>query len=90
MKQGIAIAFALLVVFLYFRPVSRVPSLKVSARPDIQNPGNLGIGLTLKIGRSVAYIGKDGSPLMGRIEVRTPDGKLVHEDTQQLDKFTFG
>ena len=90
MKQTAAIVLALLLVFVYFRPVSRVPSLTVAARPDIQNQGNLGIGLTLKIGRSLTYVGKDGTPLMGRIEIRTSDGKLVHEDTQKLDKFTFG
>ncbi len=66
------------------------PKLKVTTRPDGRNKGNLGIGLELDTGESELACHKGGSPAKAHVEIKNPDGAVVHEGDETLDKFVFG
>jgi hypothetical protein len=66
------------------------PELKVETRPDGRKKGNLGIGLQLATDENDLLCKKDGAPVRARVEVKTPNGKVVHRGEETLDKFVFG
>jgi hypothetical protein len=66
------------------------PQLTVSTRPDGRNQGNLGIGLELKAGDRQFECKRNGAPPKALVEIRKPDGIVVHEGEDDLGKFRFG
>jgi hypothetical protein len=67
-----------------------VPTLQITTRPDEKRKGNMGIGLELVAGEHEIECSKEGKPVEAHVEIRTPDGKVVHRGDATLDKFTFG
>ena len=70
--------------------LGRSPELTIETKPDINRKGNLGIALALKAGQGTLECRKSGGPLDAHVEIKTPEGKVVHQDTQPIDKFAFG
>ncbi len=66
------------------------PTLQITTRADERKKGNLGIGLELVAGEHEIECSKEGKPVEAHVEIRTPDGTLVHKGDATLDKFTFG
>jgi len=64
--------------------------LKVSTRPDGRKKGNLGIGLDLDAGENELACHKGGLPAKAHVEIKKPDGTVVHKDDETLGKFVFG
>ena len=61
------------------------PGLSITTRRDGRTAGNLGIGLALRgVNPSLAR------NLKADIVIRTLEGTVVHEDTADVDRFTFG
>ncbi len=63
---------------------------KVETRPDGRTEGNLGIALQLATGENDLLCKKDGGAVKARLEIKKPDGKVVHQGEETLDKFVFG
>ncbi len=71
--------------------VCRHLELEVATRPDGRKAGNLGIGLRLLAGEDRNLeCKKDGLPAEAHVEIKTPNGRVVHKGDATLDKFTFG
>jgi len=70
--------------------LGRSPELTIETKPDLNKKGNLGIALALKAGQGTIECRKSGGPLDAHVEIKTPAGKVVHQDTQAIDKFAFG
>jgi hypothetical protein len=70
--------------------LNRPPQLKIETRPDLQAKGNTGIGLTLAAGAGEMDCKKGAAPLDAHVVVKTPEGKIVHEDSKGIDQFAFG
>jgi len=66
------------------------PTLTIATRPDGQKKGNLGIGLTLQAAGNRFECKSGGLPAKAHVEIKRPDGRVVHRDDAPLDKFTFG
>ena len=66
------------------------PELTVSTRPDGRNQGNLGIGLELKGGDGQFECRKGGDVPKAHVEIKKPDGTVVHKGDDDLGKFQFG
>ena len=65
-------------------------SLQVFAQPDGYRKGNLGVGMTLaSVGNRLECF-KDGERVKAHVEIKTPDGQVVHKGDATLDRFTFG
>jgi hypothetical protein len=64
--------------------------LEVSTRPDGRNKGNLGIALKLDAGENKFTCLKGGLPAKAHVEIKKPDGTVVHTGEETLDKFVFG
>jgi len=69
---------------------NRAPELKITTRPDPKQKGNLGIGLELVSGEAAIDCKKAGTPIKAHAEIKKPDGTVVHQGDDTLDKFTFG
>jgi len=67
----------------------KTPEFKISTVPDLQKKGNTGIGLSLMAGDVLVQCKRDNTSPNARIEIKAKDGKLVHQDTAGMDKFTF-
>jgi len=70
--------------------VLRTPELKLTAKPDEQKKGNLGVGIELLSGESNLAGKKAGAPLKAKVEIKKPDGSVVHQADDNLDKFGLG
>ncbi len=68
----------------------RTPTIAITTRPDGQKKGNLGIGLALASAECQLECRKGGLPLEAHVEIKRPDGKVIHRGDATLDKFTFG
>ena len=66
------------------------PSLEITTRPDERKKGNMGIGLELIAGEHEIKCSKGGKPVQAHVEIKMPDGKVVHRGDATLDKFAFG
>ncbi|MDP2899166.1 MAG: hypothetical protein Q8Q12_21740 [bacterium] len=66
------------------------PTITVTTKPDGRNPGNLGIGLSLVAGPNELECRNGRVPLKAYVEVKAANGKVVHQGSSTLDKFTFG
>lgn len=64
--------------------------LEVSTRPDGRNKGNLGIALKLDVRENKFTCLKGGLPTKAHVEIKKPDGTVVHTGEETLDKFVFG
>jgi len=85
MKQVVAIAIVACVILVYLGFQGSTPRIAISTRPDSQKAGHLGIRLSLR-GVNPAK----ASQLKAHIEVKAADGRVVHQDTANLEQFTFG
>ncbi len=63
---------------------------QVETRPDGRNKGKLGIGLKLDAGENKLACQKGGLPAKAHVEIKKPDGTVVHTGDEMLDKFVFG
>ncbi len=66
------------------------PKLALTSKADDRNPGQLGIGFTLMAGETRIDGKKGTTAINARVEVRKPDGKVVHKDEGPTDKYGFG
>ncbi len=66
------------------------PKLALTSKADDRNPGQLGIGLKLMAGETRIDGKKGTTAINARVEVRKPDGKVVHKDEGPADKYGFG
>jgi len=66
------------------------PTIEITTRPDERKKGNLGIGLELSGGENELECRKAGQPVKAHVEIKKPDGTVVHQGDATLDKFTFG
>jgi len=69
---------------------NQAPQLKVTAKPDPNKEGQLGIALESSAGEVNLGCNKDGAPTKARVEVKAADGKVVHQDEGELSKYGFG
>jgi len=85
MTKALGIAGAVCVVFFIIVALNRPPALTLTAKPDPRTQGNLGIGLSV---RGVKALGQ---PIpVAHVRIIAPDGKVVLEAKETIDKFTFG
>ena len=66
------------------------PAFDLIVKPDGRVKGNAGVGLGLLVAGNRFECKKEGSPPKARVEIRKPDGEVVHQGEATLDKFTFG
>lgn len=66
------------------------PKIQITTRADERNKGNMGIGLELKAGETELECRKAGEPIKAHVEIKRPDGTVVHRGDATLDKFVFG
>jgi hypothetical protein len=66
------------------------PKLALTSKADDRNPGQLGIGLELMTGETRIDGKKGTTAINARVEVRKPDGKVVHKDEGPADKYGLG
>jgi len=66
------------------------PKMKITAKPDDRKKGNLGVGLELLSGEINVEGNKAGVPLKAHVEIKKPNGRVVHRADGNLDKFGFG
>ncbi len=70
--------------------ISGAPRMELTAKPDGRQIGNLGIGLELLVGEDAIECRKDGQPVKAHVEIKKPNGEVVHQGDDTLDRFTFG
>jgi hypothetical protein len=70
--------------------VNAAPKIQITTRADERDKGNIGIGLGLKAGETELECRKAGEPIKAHVEIKKPDGTVVHEGDATLDKFVFG
>jgi len=70
--------------------LNKSPEILITTKPDLEKKGNLGIALALMTGEAQTECNKEGAPLDAHIEIKTAGEKVVHQDTQVIDKFAFG
>jgi hypothetical protein len=66
------------------------PKLEITTRPDGRKEGNLGIALNVPAGEKRFQCKKAGQPPKAHVEIKRPDGTIVHKGDETLDKFRFG
>jgi hypothetical protein len=66
------------------------PRMAVFARPDGYRKGNLGVGLTLTAGENKLECRKADQLVKVHVEIKTPEGEIVHRGDATPDRFTFG
>jgi hypothetical protein len=66
------------------------PRMTVSTQPDKNKKGHLGIALNVSAGEGGFGCRREGQPVEAHIEVRKPDGEIVHRGDATPDKFRFG
>lgn len=66
------------------------PKLNIDTQPDGRKPGNFGIELKLTAGETQVECRKEGGLAKAQVEIKEPDGKVVHRGDDTLDKFVFG
>lgn len=66
------------------------PKLAIATRPDMNKKGCLGIALDLAGGGSAIEIKKGGASPNALVEVKRPDGRVIHRQEVPLDKLVFG
>jgi len=66
------------------------PKLALTCKPDDRVKGNLGIGFELMAGETTIVGKKGATAINARVEVKKPNGKVVHKDEGPTDKYGFG
>ncbi len=69
---------------------NRAPALEITTKPDPQKTGYLGMGVDLKAGEVQFRCNGGAEAAKGHVEIKSPDGKVVHKEDVGLDKLTFG
>ncbi len=66
------------------------PKIEIATRPDGRTKGNLGIALNVPAGERRFECKEAGQPPKAHVQIKKPDGIVVHEGGETLDKFRFG
>jgi hypothetical protein len=68
----------------------RKPKVKITTQPSGRQQGNLGIKLDLVCDESVFQCLREGRPTGVHVEIKSVDGKVVHQGDAPLSQFWFG
>jgi len=66
------------------------PRMGVATQPDKNKNGHLGIAIEVSVGEGEFDCRKGGLPIEAHVEIKKPDGEIVHRGDATPDKFRFG
>ncbi len=66
------------------------PRMTVSTQPDKNKKGHWGIALGVSAGEGGFECRREGRPVEAHVEIKKPDGEIVHRGDATPDKFRFG
>lgn len=69
---------------------SSPPALNIATQPDGVNMGKIGIELKIMAGEIRVESTKNGEQVKAHVEMKRPDGKVVHRGDEFLGQFWFG